>query len=109
MLAKPDVNVERILDLSNYMENLDPSLYDQRTLGRSVLGDSKSPCCIWGHIRLREHNYDMNIQDLGNFLGLAVDQICGVVSNIGNKQPTNKEAASMLRHLAVTGEIKWPE
>jgi hypothetical protein len=108
MLHQPDKLTQKILDLADFIENLPSKDYEQ-TCGNY---------CIWGHIKKREARYQLGLgmnwtinTGMRDFFGPDID-----VGKIYNsypygyeKSPTTKDAASMLRHLAVTGEVQWPK
>jgi hypothetical protein len=106
MLTKPDVNVETILELADFMEALPPEKYNQT----KCFGNS---CCIWGWDMVRNHQSYHDSPDHGVLfcerMGINRNQFCKLVDGrpFSYYEPTSKDAARVLRHLAYTGEVNW--
>ena len=104
MLKKPEVHVEKILELANFIEALPPEQFD--------MGDFE--CCIAGwalHLDgqdvlapLLTGSPSTRARDL---LGIDGDRASNLFFFGIHYHPTTKEAARVLRHLAITGEVDW--
>lgn len=101
MLHSPDPKTARILELADYFDNLAPCDYDQ----------ANPECCIWGHIarrylKLNKHLISAGVQDFFEVDSATANKIYGSHPD-GCYNPTPAVAARMLRHFAITGEVKW--
>lgn len=101
MLQQPDVHQQRILELADFIEKSD--FFDMGSWN----------CCIYGHImKLAKSGRkdmasfwefsDSPIERAMNWLGRPINDWHRMMGNDGQSK---EQAASMLRHLAVTGEI----
>jgi hypothetical protein len=94
MLQKPDIYTERLLRVADRIER------------STTFNMGNWHECICGNI-MREMG-----QEMGAGSTYAAAEFIGVDFTNGNKlwsgpHCTAKQAAKMLRHLAVTGEINW--
>ena len=103
------MNRTNILQLANYIEQLEPKEYDQSCF----VHDCGTPACIAGHaIDLAgQWSYNAAVWDAVEWLGLDNDQGHALFDPIplspDDKDPTTQDAAATLRHLAETGEVDW--
>lgn len=100
MLQKPDVATQRILELANFLDNLEPERFSMGTWGQW-----QEPRCIcgWyqqlhGHINKEDWRQAADGMGIPHSLAHSLFHYC-----IGSATPHN--AARLLRHLAVTGEL----
>jgi hypothetical protein len=110
MLKMPERNVAAILDLANFFETLDAALYDQKTF------KSGNRRCICGWCNYRTGREESDAIGAGKTLGINDRQRNHLFADHGGRRhtwmwgggdaPTPKDAARVLRHLAVTGEIE---
>jgi hypothetical protein len=100
MLQKPDVHTAELLELANFIDDLEPERFDMGTFGTY-----EEPRCICGWY---QHNHGhVNKSDwsaAGKALGLT-DHVAHRLFHYGTGSMDNKQAAKVLRHLAVTGEL----
>lgn len=114
MLQVPDRKSRALLELASFFESLDPALYDQSTFYNSRTG----ACCICGWQNTRTGQAVDDWDQASASLGLTPAIAKALFSATGGQKikrrwllpdviekPTSKEAASCLRHLAITGEI----
>src|SRR5262245_64937665 len=108
MLQAPDRATKGLLELADYMENVDPTNYRQ-----SVYNDGCGRGCIAFHAMCRmgiavpfsDACYHLGIsRDIAHKLFHA-DAGRTMLMGITLREPTPKEAARAIRHLAVTGEV----
>lgn len=104
MLQKPDVHTQRILDLADYFDGLDPTKYNQH----------RWQDCICGHAARRiglESDFldtdGRNAAAVRDHLGLSSNGAADLFRAYEGFNPLPKQAAKVLRHLAVTGEVDW--
>lgn len=115
MLQVPDQKTKALLDLADFFETLDPTLYDQSTYHNPTTG---ARCiCGWENVRTGHANddYDNASAALGLsratakalFRAKAGEKTIRRSWLFGNvtQKPSSKEAAACLRHLAVTGHL----
>lgn len=108
MLQAPDKTTTEILELAKFIEELSPGRYRQ-----SSYRDSTGARCICGWFNYR--NCHFNSDDwryAQEKMGLTKKQAQALFEGhpfnyYRNEPPTAKEAARVLRHLAVTGEVDW--
>ena len=111
MLKVPDWRTKALLELADHLENLDER-FDMR----------KWSCCIAGHcckmygVKGQERYYPDVAQQI---LGLNDDEAAHLFrpkdnkdkswlkSQIGIREVDNKQAARVVRHLAITGEVDY--
>ena len=108
MLKKPEVHVEKILELANFIEALPPEQFD---MAHFECGTAR---CIAGwalHLDgqdvlapLSTGSSSTRARDL---LGIDGDRASDLFFSGIDYHPTTKEAARVLRHLAITGEVDW--
>lgn len=99
MLQKTDKHTQEILDLANFIEGLDP---DRFSLGS--WGMWQEPRCICGWLMHNRARADKdNWRDAAEILGIDESTAHGLFCNASTVD--NKQAAKILRHLAVTGEV----
>ncbi len=100
MLQKPDVHTAEILELANFIDNLEPERFDMGTWGTV-----EEPRCICGwYQQLHGHVNKSDWMGAGKALGLS-EHTAHKLFHYGTGSMNNKEAARVLRHLAVTGEL----
>jgi hypothetical protein len=107
MLQVPDRNTKELLDLASFFEELDPALYTQ------VQFRSGEARCICGWCNERQGRLADDQQAARKTLGLTQEASASLFrgdagqtrSWMGMVAPTPKDAARVLRHLAVTGEL----
>lgn len=105
MLQQPDKATKRILELADFIEKLPPDQYNQSTYGTA----SETGRCICGWLL---HNIGHPVSDYkyaADLLGLdpyATQKLFGG-NPLRTRWPTTADAAKVLRHLAVTGEVNW--
>src|SRR5262245_59646475 len=108
MLQTPSTETKALLDLADYLERLDPKDYDQTQFTN----------CICGHCNRKSYRVYSDVHAARRELGLTEDianrlfsgsagrhsvHIMGLFSH--THLPTNKDAAKVLRHIAVTGDL----
>ena len=99
MLHKPDVNTAKILDLANFIEGLDRKQFSMHTFGTF-----EEPRCICGWLLHNECYMDKSdTWRAAELLGISRETANDLFCNARNYTP--KQAASVLRTLAVTGEL----
>jgi hypothetical protein len=113
MLQELPVNTKAILDLAHFFETLDPKLYRQ-----DCWDDCEGARCICGWTNYRAGYSPAHDQETAAIL-LGIDEematklfrgSAGRKTKMGyfglrDELPTPQEAASCLRHLAITGEV----
>jgi hypothetical protein len=129
MLKRPEntVNVDVVLALADYIEAL-PTKNDVESMG--IFPASKTPVnffsmrigkrqyecgtigCIKGILHTLydiETNGYLNHGDEAKFLGVTENQATSLFCPLGweKSEYTSGEAAQVLRHLALTGEVDW--
>ena len=101
MLQRPDVGVERILALADFIEGLEPDRFSM-----SSWGQFEEPRCICGWYQQLHGNFDkMAWGQAAEGLGLDLKTATRLFHDPDWKKSTPKGAAKVLRHLAVTGEL----
>jgi hypothetical protein len=116
MLQVPDQKTKALLDLADFFEALDSSLYDQST----YLNHRTGARCICGWQNALIGHAEDDCAQASVALGLTHEIAKALFSGTGGQkvvrrrawilpdiieEPTPKEAAACLRHLAVTGEL----
>jgi len=115
MLQVPDQKTRALLDLADFFETLDPTLYDQASYHNPKTGAR----CICGWQNFRTGHPKDDHESASAALGLnrttantlfrseAGEKIIRRSWLFGNvtEKPTASDAAACLRHLAVSGEL----
>jgi hypothetical protein len=107
MLNKPDVQTQKILELSEFFENLDPGNYNQKMFGFN------GARCICGWINHRAGRIESDIEGACSDIGVSYETGRKLFRGSAGEHtswfhttnPTPKDAARALRHLAITGEV----
>ena len=111
------MNEERILKLADHLDNLDlldePGEFDMNTYAFTECG---TPGCIAGHAAyiftdasledLLYKAFDIAEEALELDFGIAKDLF--IPGNVKWNYVKAKDAVGVLRNLAETGEVKWP-
>jgi hypothetical protein len=115
MLQVPNQKTKALLDLADFFETLDPTLYDQGIYHNRRTGAR----CICGWQNARTGHPEDDCTQATATLGLSHNIARALFRGAGGQKvvrrswifpditekPTPKEAAACLRHLAVTGEL----
>jgi hypothetical protein len=99
MLQKPDVNVSKIMELADFIDGLDSTQFSMKSFGSYL-----EPRCICGWLLHNECHVDKSDINLAaGILGINYE----IARDLFGASPeyTPHEAASVLRHIAVTGEL----
>jgi len=97
MLQKPDVSTERILELANFLNELEPERFSMNSWGQW-----EEPRCICGwYQQLHAHINKEDWRQAADGMGIPH----GVAHTLFHDASTPQQAAKRLRHLAVTGEL----
>jgi hypothetical protein len=99
MLQKPDVHTAEILELADFIDGLEPEQFDMGTFG--TLEEPRCICGWYQHIHGHINKSDWTA--VAGKLGLN-DHMAHRLFHYGSGMD-NKQAARVLRHLAVTGEL----
>ena len=111
MLDTPSEKTNRILEVANFVENLGDDLYDQSTYGKH--GHDEPKClCGWINEAFLETSYTSDYVSAARYLGITGREVTKLFDGApywrdDYTHPTAAEAASVLRHLALTGEVDW--
>jgi hypothetical protein len=115
MLQVPDQKTKALLDLADFFEKLDPTLYDQ-----SIYHNHRNGArCICGWQNARTGHAEDDCGQAAAALGLSHKIARALFSGAGGRKvvhrswilpdkiekPTPREAAACLRHLAATVEL----
>lgn len=94
MLKTPDVHTARILALADHMLTVDD--YDQNEWDNCICGQAM-------------RNYCIDSKDaVCDFLGISYSKGLDLFQAFHNDhKPSQVQAAKVLRHLAITGEVNW--
>jgi hypothetical protein len=99
MLQQPDKYTKRILDLADFIETLPPERFSMGSWG-----NTGEPRCICGWLLHREGFFRLDDwHEAGDRLGLDELQASKLFTSAN--QWNGREAARVLRHLAITGEL----
>jgi hypothetical protein len=99
MLHQPDVNVDKIMKLADFLDDLSPERFSMKTFGQW-----EEPRCICGWLLHNEGHFRKDsIYLAADILGIKYPMARRLFG--ANTPYTNKEAASVLRHIAVTGDM----
>lgn len=100
MLHKPDVNVDRIMKLADFIGGLEHG----SSFSMKSWGSTGEPRCICGWLSHQEgHSRYDDVSYAADLLGISFETACKLFDPKTDYTP--KEAAAALRHLAVTGEL----
>jgi hypothetical protein len=106
MLQMPSKIAKEILDLATFIEELPPGRYSQRNYHD---GHGTRCICGWQNYRkgrIKQDDWEEAADDLGLSLHEAEDLFRAYPWETV-AEPTARDAARVLRHLAVTGEVDW--
>jgi len=97
MLHKPDVHTTRLLALSELLA--ESTNYDQ----------NRWESCVCAHARRLDKSLiaSFGYESVGRYLGLSNIQTAKLFAEVHHPTPTRETAAKVVRHLALTGEVKW--
>lgn len=126
MLMKPNVNVENILKVAEYLDDLpDPSQFSMnyyQWFNCSILAQNGhacgAPACIAGYacyVHNREAFFEEAHSNACELFGLSFgdgNELFTPTDHNGRArlrhyEINNKQAAQLLRHLATTGSVDW--
>lgn len=95
---------QNILKLADFIENLSSDQYNQRTYI-----DHNGGRCICGWVNYLNATMPKEWVQACKYLGVTEDQgkILFAAHPWPALNPTKEQAARVLRHLAVTGEVNW--
>jgi hypothetical protein len=100
MLQVPDIHTKRLLDLANFIEDLDEERFSMRQWGQ--LSEPRCICGWYAHNEGHPHKDDWRW--FGDRLGLDENMTSALVSP--EHEWSTVEAARALRNLAVTGSFR---
>lgn len=98
MLHKPDVNVDRIMALADFLDGLEGERFSMRQWGAGG-----EPRCICGWLCENDaHFRHDDVEYARRVLGISYTSACALFGP--ENDWTAQQAASVLRRIAVTGE-----
>jgi hypothetical protein len=112
MLAPTNPRTLDLLDFADFMEQLTPELYDQITWGYYPAYDCQTPACICGWYA-RSHGIDQDKVAAAMGLNHRQEELLFRATGArtkdenGSLRTSTTQAARVIRHLALTGEVNW--
>lgn len=107
MLAPTNPRTIDLLGFALFMEKLPPEKYNQNFWGDYDC--CNTPACIFGWY---SRTHDISDAEVNGAMGITVAQAVELfrgsgARNIDGSPTTPKQAALVIRHLALTGEVDW--
>jgi|KBSMisStaDraftv2_1062788.scaffolds.fasta_scaffold1506807_1 hypothetical protein len=101
-MLNTDKTTQNILKMAEFFENLPPEKYNQNDF---LDGHGRRCICGWVNFKT-SHPLPADRFHAADYLGISIDQSLALFG-ARRDDPTPKQAARVLRHLAVTGEVNW--